>query len=822
MKRNLDQIILEPSHFSIGKLFRKPATYLTTLAVGLLSCEASPGTPITPSNPEQECYGSNCSGITNTPPSNKVMDQTSAYYLNSISADKSTLIFSAQSTYAQNLISGDLIIAGITDKTEEGLLRKVTSTTKNPSQVVVYTVQATLEEAVPEGTVQLSFNLPTGNAKADSASGDFGSTQLPLSFSGGQVVEFDHTELFSGIYLDGSMHIAVNADFQFKNSTLYGTKEVRFVTKGLEELELIVSGEFHSGINKEQPPLELVKFPTLVITPPGLLFPVVITPHLYLTFGVEANGNISAETSITQSLVLDAGLEYKNNAWSKIQNIQPEFSSTPPEFTGASGDFTVYVKPQLTLDFYGVDGPYAGFKGYLKALATITPPDSVSCSILAGLEALVGVNVEILGKTLLDYETAVYTYETEVANCSGEPVACQDKCDYGQTTCQGDKVMTCATSNDCTKWVPAVSCGGGQICKDGDCVEDVTDCAPNKYYLECYQGDVWWFNTCDNIYQEYDNCDFGEKCEDGQCKSQLENSCLDLVICINGCYTETCAEECFSQASPKAQQEFSDTFSCITDVCGDNPSDECIYNSQKGSCKDYFLNCFECLDECIFGLEECVGNGWRECDNYDSDICHEWSPPNQCGSEEYCENGLCKCPIDQFWQCGDGGCIHNSLVCDGKKDCSNGIDESNFYCGSVPETCSTDADCGSGYICKKSVSQCFKEPSSLCIGSNCTDVGIHVWDSGSEKDDSFGLEIVGEFYGETDYGGGKQWTIPMVKNKTYEMFLYGISVPDGIGTYTLKLTNATFTDGPDLIDSYTADGSGLDNGISYIWSIKTE
>ncbi|MBS3121712.1 hypothetical protein J4434_02410 [Candidatus Woesearchaeota archaeon] len=576
MAKTIEQIteeIINKRPTLLVRILKTPITYLTASLLSLLSCEANHGTQVLPSNSGQECLGQNCygtNGITNTKPSNKVMDQSTAYYLDSISADKSTLIFNAQSTYAQNLIQGDLIIAGITDKTQEGLLRKVTSVTKNSSQIVAYTVLATLEDAVPEGTVQLFFSLSTGNAKADSAidnfdDAQFDSTQLPLSFSGGQMYEFDHKELFSGIYLDGSMHIAVNADFQFTNSTLYGTKEVRFVTKGLEELELIVSGEFHAGINKELPPVELVKFPPVVIIPPGFVFPVVITPHLTLNFGVSANGNISAQTSITQSLVVDAGLEYKNNTWSKIQNIQPEFSSTIPEFTGVSGDFTVYVKPQLLLDFYGLDGPYIALKGYLLALAEVTPSDNVSCSIVAGIDALVGVHIEIISKTLFDYEASVYKYEKEIFNCSN-------------------------TSPDCT--------------------------SHNSFICGAEEKKVYWLDSCGNIEEAAIVCEGDSYCFNGEC-----------VIS-----QQTCEDECdiFNEKSCSGKNVMTCNYNNSTG-CLELIVQESCEGNEKCEGGECVPESTICVDECNnFGEKKCFNNGWKECGFYDSDNCLDWSVLNNC------------------------------------------------------------------------------------------------------------------------------------------------------------------------------------------------
>ena len=83
MKRNLDQIVLEPLTDSIKTVLRKPVFYLTTFALGLLSCGEGQGTQILPPSSsssnqycqtdydclgEQVCENSHCINSTQTYP----------------------------------------------------------------------------------------------------------------------------------------------------------------------------------------------------------------------------------------------------------------------------------------------------------------------------------------------------------------------------------------------------------------------------------------------------------------------------------------------------------------------------------------------------------------------------------------------------------------------------------------------------------------------------------------------------------------------------------------------------------------------------------
>ncbi len=304
--------------------------------------------------------------------------------------------------------------------------------------------------------------------------------------------------------------------------------------------------------------------------------------------------------------------------------------------------------------------------------------------------------------------------------------------------------------------------------------------------------------------------------------------------------------------------------------CNDNLDNDCDgkIDSEDSDCT--------CANECSYsGQKECFSSGWKECGDFDSDLCLEWSSLHSCGSDEHCEDGLCQpengsycdpCNSDydcqegmecRWWvdtnitwctddlqcndnsDCGGGYSCHSDNICAPaiylechysdvwlKDSCNNWLYEHDIctsdetcqdgQCKSQSLNCTNDNDCNLDHICKKSTSECLEEPSSLCSGSNCIDVLIHIFDSGAAADDSFGLEIVGSFYGETEPGGGKTWTIPMVANQTYEMIVYGIGVPDGVGTYTVELTNANAINGPPL------SGNNLDAGMAFTWHIKPE
>jgi len=233
--------------------------------------------------------------------------------------------------------------------------------------------------------------------------------------------------------------------------------------------------------------------------------------------------------------------------------------------------------------------------------------------------------------------------------------------------------------------------------EDNDCV----DCTP-QHHQTCYEGSIWWFDSCDNPGEVYDYCSPNEYCEDAQCKLQepvctptteicdnKDNNCDGNTdenltqICYSACGEgiETCIAGFWSNCNaPQASTEICDSIDNDCDgqtdednVCGPTCQDECDYEGQK----------------------ECgAGQSINICTDKDSDGCLEWDYHDTCEWYEYCQNGAClECEYEGQITCTmQGGW--------GYKICGDHDDDGNLEWGDfIP--CPPDAD-------------------SACIGGECT------------------------------------------------------------------------------------------------------
>ena len=123
-------------------------------------------------------------------------------------------------------------------------------------------------------------------------------------------------------------------------------------------------------------------------------------------------------------------------------------------------------------------------------------------------------------------------------------------------------------------------CEEGYSCVDGECVEE----CESHYEKRCYEGDVWWYDSCGNREEKYEEC--GEKeCVNGECVLGCEDECSrgeakceedhTYWVCEkNGCWTwknkgivkGKCGVECMSNEDCP-EGEVCKEYKCVSLEC---------------------------------------------------------------------------------------------------------------------------------------------------------------------------------------------------------------------------------------------------------------
>ncbi len=76
--------------------------------------------------------------------------------------DNSILIFDKKTPVLEAIKEGDILVMGISEATPHGLLRKVKKISEKNGQIIFYTTQAALTDAIKKGEIHFTTNSPEG------------------------------------------------------------------------------------------------------------------------------------------------------------------------------------------------------------------------------------------------------------------------------------------------------------------------------------------------------------------------------------------------------------------------------------------------------------------------------------------------------------------------------------------------------------------------------------------------------------------------------------------------------------------------------------
>jgi hypothetical protein len=348
------------------------------------------------------------------PEKTEVLEDSTMQNLTSASEDFSTLTFSQSSATLEELEAGNIIASGPANNAPAGLLRKVTSVEDQNGSVIVRTEVATLEEAIEQGSFEISRTLTPDMMNSEAAV-----LRKGVSMRSSKASRYEFSMVIDDVVLydedDNSSttddQIEANGEISFTPSFDIGGEIGFFEIESFSfSHQLDVGSELNvearvniAGAEKE---VTIAEFPrTTVVIQVGPL-PVVVQPKLSLEVDLEGNVSAGLTTDITQESSAEMSVSYENDSWNGNRNFDGDGSFTAPT-ADAQAEFEAAAGPSLQLLLYGVAGPFAEGEGY--ADLEVTPVADPWWQLKAGLQAAVGAEVELIGRSLARYET---TFET--------------------------------------------------------------------------------------------------------------------------------------------------------------------------------------------------------------------------------------------------------------------------------------------------------------------------------------------------------------------------------------------------------------------------
>lgn len=349
------------------------------------------------------------------PDTTNVLSSESLDNLLSISSDLSTFTFSETSSELEKVSPGEIIVSDVSPLAPNGFLRKVVETRDVNGNFVIETTATTLEDAIQQADIQFSKDLTPADIKSmEQLQGVFMDTSTKniddsFYFKMEDVVIFDE----DGNLTTTSDQLTVDGTFSFSPDVIFKMivedhilQELLFTLDLKEKVEL----EFNAEVEliSVELSLEIARLNLGTITVWAGPVPIVFLIEMPINLCGDGSVSVGVTASVIQEATLEAGIKYSEKIWSPIANLINSFTFEPPRLT-ANAELKVYLDPPIEFLLYGIAGPLAGVNPFVKIEADVF--DDPWWKLYAGIDAKVGVSVELLGKSLVDHEENVIGYK---------------------------------------------------------------------------------------------------------------------------------------------------------------------------------------------------------------------------------------------------------------------------------------------------------------------------------------------------------------------------------------------------------------------------
>ena len=355
-----------------------------------------------------------------------VLSSTQLTSLSNVSSN--SLVFSQP----VNFVAGDIIGAGISAKTLEGLLREVTSVSADKKKV--YTQQATLEQTIYKASLRFSKSLYPSDIQSSefidgassrtsswTASGTSGRTSGGTSMSPQKALGFSFSINLNDVVLydrDGNQNtksdqVTANGSFSFSTDFSldidiepFSIKYLSFQNVSSEKADISISSNSLGVAQYKEIKIAEYNFQPFVIgyLPTPVPFPVVVRPKLSFSVTLSPTFVNPLSIRVTQDASSEIGMTYSGR-WEGSKKFSNNFSFSNPVFSG-EWDMIATVGPRLDLFVYGALGPVALAGAGLRLTGT-----KEDYSLYGKLDASIGVSMEIFSKKILSHFEKVIEYE---------------------------------------------------------------------------------------------------------------------------------------------------------------------------------------------------------------------------------------------------------------------------------------------------------------------------------------------------------------------------------------------------------------------------
>lgn len=378
--------------------------------------------------------------------------------------DDGNLTFSKTPSLLTAAKAGDILVVGSCDAIPTGALVQIENITKNGTALALQTAPAKLNQAIANADLSvhkkvnadsihrfngLKHGVSLREVNPRQTDGIALETKTSALSSGEEIViDLDNTVLvdadgdmstqYDQILVDGDITISPEFEFTLKIED-FEFKEILFRNDTSEVADLVIS---NSDITNpvvefsEEIEVAVFSFAPIVFDIGGV--PVVITPVLNTSIGVDGAVAYEVSVGLRQTADIELGVHYSDDEWTPISSVELGFGIMDPSISAAC-DVRGFVTPEFSLLLYGVVGPYVDVEGYVKLSvdgeATVvdefvaeysenqfTVTDDLNGAfegflhwkLSGGLMAHIGFQLSLMSISSLDLEFDIYQWEQTI------------------------------------------------------------------------------------------------------------------------------------------------------------------------------------------------------------------------------------------------------------------------------------------------------------------------------------------------------------------------------------------------------------------------
>lgn len=293
-------------------------------------------------------------------------------------------------------------------------LRKIVAIDSQSAQLAFVTESAALTDAILRGQARSERDIftepvPAGYERLIIPVNNFG-----LDFTNNKVIDE------SGIQITlnrGTINFRpfVDIDLKIEDGEL---SHFHAIVRGELEASVGISinstRSFRRGFSKtlwQSPPYTATQFIGTVPVVEVVRVSLVLTGEAHATAGGRVDlGHASAKAT------LEAGASYTDGRWRAVADPSITFDARGPSYElGASVGAQVRLSTRIDVKFYDVAGPYVVLGAYARTDLGASVPNGLDWVARAGVDAMFGGDVAVLGTTLAEYNRSLFDLAKEFA-----------------------------------------------------------------------------------------------------------------------------------------------------------------------------------------------------------------------------------------------------------------------------------------------------------------------------------------------------------------------------------------------------------------------